>query len=811
MKKTHCLSKKIFLMKSMIIGFAVLSLSLTGFAQNSESALIIHLKNNSYIKIQTCTENIFRIRVSSKPDFNESIVERYGILKTDWKPVKTITKPEKGNRVFQTSKFQIIVNEKLGDISVKDSTGKLIVGNLHVFTDDGQAICKALEQSLHQYFGAEKHGGGIIGDANYTGKAADSIQISNKTIPTVLEVSLSPEERFYGGGATSRKNIQHRGEALRMWATYQKTEIPMPFIMSSKGWGIFNNTTVLNYFDIGRFEKDKMFIYNTNGDMDFYLMLGGSMTDVINQYTTITRKPYLLPKWAYGLAFGGNTMENQMDLMNDAVRFRDEKIPCDIFWIEPQWMAKNYDFSTSKNWNLDKFPAEAFWEANNPKKYENSVLFVSKLHGLGFKLALWLCIDHDLSIVEEDRIAEKMGKTQSGLEHWFPHLTKFIDQGVDGFKLDPGRTLDEHPERKYYNGLNDSEMHNLNQVLLPKHMYETFKGHKGIRSFHHYCGGYAGAQHWGASTSGDNGGGKNALFDQLNLGLSGFVNTSADVLENIDNINAGIHLGFFLPWVQVNSWYALHHPWYMKPIEKEAFRYYAQLRYSLAPYIYSAAIQGSQTGMPVLRALPLVFPNDRKVDNMIYQFMFGESLLVGVFNDSIYLPKGNWINYWSGQKVKGGNLVHCNIPENRGGPLFIKGGAIIPYQKTMQYISEHPVDTMILKVYPDQKSFYTLLEDDGKTFDYEKGSIAKTLFECNETDNITEFIIHPSEGHYIGMPNLRTYQIEIASSKKPIQIKVNGYKTDDWMYDVSGTVILLVNKNNKEIRVELFNEDKSLN
>jgi alpha-glucosidase (family GH31 glycosyl hydrolase) len=535
-----------------------------------------------------------------------------------------------------------------------------------------------------------------------------------------------------------------------------------------------------------------MFVSNTAGDIDFYLMLGNSMEDVITEYITITGKPYLLPKWAYGLAFGGNTMEDQFDIMNNAVRFRDEKIPCDIFWLEPQWMAKKYDYTTSKNWNLDKFPAEPFWDVNRFPKTESRTLFISKLHKLGFKLALWLCIDQDLSIEEEDLWAKKAGMPPSGLEHWFPHLTKFMDQGVDGFKLDPGRTLDEHIDRKYYNGYTDREMHNLNQVLLPKQMATTFREHKGIRSFHHYCGGYAGTQHWGASTSGDNGGGKNALFDQLNLGLSGFVNTSADVMENVDDNKAGMHLGFFLPWVQINSWYSLHHPWYLKPDEKETFRYYAQLRNSLTPYIYSAALQGSQTGMPILRAMPLVFPDDRKVDNMIYQFMFGENLLVGVFSDSIYLPKGNWKNYWTGEKLTGGKTIHSKVPNNRGGLLFIKAGAIIPYQKPMQYIGEHPVDTLIVRVYPEKLSNYTLWEDDGKTFGYENGEIAKTIFECNETNNEIELIISPDQGTYSGMAGYRTYQLEIDSSKKPTQILVNGNRLENWKYESSGKIILWV-------------------
>ena len=555
--------KQIEINKFIIILFiSWLFIYQTGFAQQPKSTVVIPLKNNNNISIQACSDQIFRFRISGNADFPQTLMERYGILKTDWGNVKISSKKEKGNRIIQTPGFQFIVNEETGAILVKDSKGKTIISNVRVYQGERQPICKDLGQSLQQYFGKGKQVDGIIGDANYANVASNSVKAKIPYESSVLEISLAIDERFYGGGSTSRKNIQHRGSALRMWATYQKTEIPMPFLMSSNGWGIFNNTTLLNYFDIGRFQKDKLLLYNTGGDMDFYLMLGSSMDEVINLYTTITGKPYLLPKWTYGLAFGGNTMEDQFDIMNDAVRFRDEKIPCDIFWLEPQWMAKNYDFSTSKNWNFDKFPAEPFWDVKRFPKTESKTLFISKLHGLGFKLALWLCIDQDLSIEEEDHLAEKTGKPQSGQEHWFPHLTKFIDQGVDGFKLDPGRTLDEHPDRKYYNAYTDKEMHNLNQVLLPKQMYETFRNHKGIRSFHHYCGGYAGTQHWGASTSGDNGGGKNALFDQLNLGLSGFVNTSADVME-VDDNKAGIHLGFFLPWVQVNSWYSLHHPWYL--------------------------------------------------------------------------------------------------------------------------------------------------------------------------------------------------------------------------------------------------------
>ena len=112
----------------------------------------------------------------------------------------------------------------------------------------------------------------------------------------------------------------------------------------------------------------------------------------------------------------------------------------------------------------------------------------------------------------------------------------------------------------------------------------------------------------------------------------------------------------------------------------------------------------------------------------------------------------------------------------------------------MQYIGEHPVDTLIVKVYPENKSSYTLLEDDGVSFDFEKGNIAKTRFECNESDKKTEFIIYPVEGLYSGMCKTRAYILEIDSHYKPTQVKLNNKKTENWEYTSYGKVKLTLEK-----------------
>lgn len=177
---------------------------------------------------------------------------------------------------------------------------------------------------------------------------------------------------------------------------------------------------------------------------------------------------------------------------------------------------------------------------------------------------------------------------------------------------------------------------------------------------------------------------------------------------------------------------------------------------------------------------------------MINEYMFGENLLVGVFSDSIYLPKGNWTNYWTGEKYIGEKTIHCKIPDTRGGLLFIRGGAIITYQKTMQYIGEYPMDTLIIKVNPDKQSSYTLFEDDGKSFDFEKGIIATTKFICNESSKQIVFDIGATEGNYNKMPVSRVYRLEIVSDIKPKKVLINGKPIDNWDYAIDGKIILQI-------------------
>lgn len=781
-------------MKKILLAVACCAMTLLAQANPTHK---VKINDGLTVSVEACSESIFRIKVSPRKDFTESLMERYELIKTDWSEVKTDISDKGVVWTLKTPEYSLAINKKTGVMTVKDSKGGKVIREVR-FLPEKEGLCGEMRSFINEKYADLKvadNGGGIIGDDNGKFGEVDKHEIPAADAVSILSISMEDGERFYGGGSTSRDHIQHRGEFLRMWTTYQQTEIPMPFMMSSRGWGLYNNSTRKSFFDIGNQQKSKFNIINTFDEADFYLMMGKDMPAILNEYTLVTGRTYVLPKWAYGLCFGPNMREEQFDILNDAVRFRQFDVPCDVFWLEPQWMEKRYDFSTKKKWNYDRFSPEPYWLQDQYPKTMHNRLFIGKLRSMGFHLGLWLCEEYDLSIQEEDIIAERTGGKLSGQEHWMDHLTVFMDQGVEGFKLDPARTIDNHTNWEYYNGRTDKEMHNLNQVLLPKQMRELGRKYNGKRTWHHYCGGWSGTQHWTASTSGDNGGDKTALYDQLNLGMSGFLNTSCDVMSVPRELEMqGLHFGLFLPWVQINSWFSMMHPFYYAKEEQDIYRFYVKLRYSLAPYIYSMALESAQNGMPIVRSMPLCFPDDRNCDDMTYQYMFGDNFCVGIFTNEIYLPKGTWTDAWSGEKiVSKGETYTREYPSDRAGLLFIREGAIIPTQPDVEYLGARPFDRVILKVYPHGDSAYTMLDDDGESYEYENGGVASTLFESHERDGGVEVVVNPVQGSFKGMPSEREYSFRIQRDSRPASVSLNGAAVQDWTYE-DGMVCLSAGK-----------------
>ncbi len=727
---------------------------------------IVKLDCGDYLQITAVFPGIFRFRLSETELFAPSTVEKFGILNSEFEPVAVSSQDIGGETVFSVGDCNISLNRSTAEIKIFNHN-KLITE----FTP-----CRA-----------------------------------SKNCGNGLDISIETEEKFYGLGYRHASHLQLRGESYRNHVAYGQSYGPIPFLMSSKGWAVYYNTTFDSYFDIGNTDKDKIHIWSENGDFDVFIMLADGYKELIGLFTKITGRPALMPLWGYGFMFICNEKENQFDILNDADKFMTNKIPCDMLGLEPGWMSKYYDESLEKDWDSEKFYMPWWGEDRSIFK---DVTFIGALKRYGFKLSLWMCCDYDIYAEEmrREKRREDAGETYRkpyGFEKldfdtkahsprymdqyhqkdisWFEHLKKFIDSGVEAFKQDPAYVVNDHPDRLYANGMTDAEAHNIYSTVLAKQIHESYKEYTGMRSMYFLGTAYTGIQRWEPTWTCDSGGRDDVLIGILQYGLCGHMNVTCDMdVHSAD----GIHFGFLLPWSLANSWASIEHPWWLGKDLYNIFVYYARLHYSLIPYIYSYAFEGHFSGMPIVRAMNLMYEKDENCDDLIHQYMLGDSLLVGAFTDRIYLPEGEWFDFWSGESYNGKQTVEYVCPKDRGGALFVKAGAIIPRWRDDVLSSESQNNRdLIIEYYEGASGSFTLYEDDGISYGYEQNNFNKTEIEITSTGNdIISINLIQSNSDYCGFDGERTLQFVIKGDGAEKTVIFNGTRLDRVLEDKSAEV-----------------------
>ncbi len=734
-----------------------------------KQSVIFELQDRTLLRIDVLANNLFRVRRGKTDQWTESGMNRYGILKSDFAPVAfTHT-----NNTIKTSGFTLNVDGKSGDLRLKSAVSSADV-----------SILPALE------------GKGFT-----------------------IRFGLTKDERIYGLGDSSRDNIMRRSGVYEMWVRNNLCNIPVPMALSCNGWGMLLNSTWRNVFDVGKGDPNAMICKAPEGNIDFYVFTGRDYRELLDTYTQLAGRPALLPVWGYGFTFVCNQNIDQFNLVNDAMRFREMKLPCDVIGLEPGWMQKFYDLSTKKAWNKERFYFP-YWAP----KGEHT--FTAALKRKGFKLSLWLCCDYDLSRYEEQLVAGKVrasggkpvlpkgitetwtddrignpdaataNKTKSedtypeGSQPWFEHLKKFVDQGAACFKLDGCNQFGEHPNRKWENGMKDEEMHNLYPDIYDKQMSRGFEDYTKRRSMVYSAGGYAGVQQYVATWAGDTGGGAKPLVSLLNLAYSGHSNQSCDM--SISNIES-LHFGFLQTWSQQNNWDYWYQPWLLQDEKISPFREYANLRYRLMPYLYTMASDAARTGWPVMRALTMVYPEVPEYDKCQGEYLLGDSLLVSAFVETAKIPTGLWYDWWTGETIQGPCDYKVKVTDDHGGALLVKAGAIIPTWPIKQYVERGWNERVEFQVYPSAAGTFTLYEDDGTSLEYKSGKFALTKIECKPLPNgNTSLVIGARSGSYNGMPKSRDFSIVFHVAKKPLKVLVDNTEVQSEWNETSHTVTVVI-------------------
>ncbi len=729
--------------------------------------VVLKLDDGASARVDVLGPRLFRIRHSKSGRWTESGLNRYGIFTSAFPDVAFERSEGDGALTIATKEARLAIARKDGALVLADANGRLLTRQ---------------EAPAYQT------------DGGYD-----------------IRFTLTKDERLYGLGDASRENIMRRGGAYELWVRNVKAYAPIPVVLSSGGWGFLMNTTWRNTIDIGKVDPDRIVCAAPRSDLDYYLFCGPDYRGLLDTYTSFGGRPALLPIWGYAFTYVCNENIDAFNMINEALAFRRERMPCDVIGLEPGWMSKNYDGSTAKDWHPQRFPIPK-WSPKGPHT------FLGALKRKGFKLSLWLCCDHDLGVFEEQRLAGQAPAATTGAksaptegdpddfekdehlnkpavaqkkgeakragpevpEPWFEHLKRFVDQGVSAFKLDGAYQVIEHPKRAWGNGMTDEEMHNLYPVIYAKQMARGFEEHTGRRSMVYSAGGYAGVQQFVATWASDTGGGPKPLASMLNHGFSGHSNHSCDM--DVFSIE-GIHFGFLQTWAQQNNWAYWRQPWLLEDEQIAAFRTYGQLRYKLLPYLYSTAAEAALTGYPVMRAMPMVCPEDPAWDTALGQYMLGDFLLVSAFSKEVRLPKGPWIDYWSGKRIDGPATVPVQITAERGGALWVKGGAIIPTWPPCDHVEKGWSTEVGLTVYPSATSEFTLYEDDGESLAYRQGKFSKTRLVCEADGKTVRLTIGGRGGAFAGMPETRDFTATIHLPARPRCVTLDGANVTEWQWD----------------------------
>lgn len=586
---------------------------------------------------------------------------------------------------------------------------------------------------------------------------------------------LFNDEKFIGLGEKTG-NLNRRGNDYTNWNTdnphYEDWSDPLystiPFyigIQNNLPYGIFVDNSTKSNFNFGAGNNRFAYFSVDDHQTEYYFIFHHNVQDIIKSYTELTGRMSMPPIWGLGFQQSRWSYTPDKEVMEVVQTFHDKKIPLDVLYLDIGYMDAYKVFT----WNPVAF--------SHPKE------LISKLKNWGIHTAVivdpGVKVEKGYSVYEEGLkynyfIKYPDGSNYTG-EVWpgwcnFPDFTNpkvrtwwgtqfkgLVDDGVTGFWNDMNEIAvwgKEVPPviQMDWEGKGVSYLKGKN-VFGMQMARSTFQGVKNLlnnkRPLVLTRSGYAGLQRYTAIWTGDN----QATDDHMLLGirlvnsfgLSGVAYAGYDAGGFGGNATPDLYarwvsIAAFSPFFRVHS--AINtcrsEPWsYGEAAETVATRF-IRLRYNLLPYIYSSFYTAHETGLPVQRSLSIEYTADSNIYNPEFdnQYLFGASLLIIPARSTqmalnAYFPEGEWYSFYTDEKITGSEQKLVPSPLNEL-PVYVKAGAIIPIQKQVENTSENSGDTLEIHIYNGNvNNEFTYYEDDGTTYNYEKGDFYKRKISFN--------------------------------------------------------------------------------
>ena len=527
--------------------------------------------------------------------------------------------------------------------------------------------------------------------------------------------------------------------------------VPIPWVMSPEGWGVFVGQPMGTVDLTGEMGVVRSPVATSTRNV--YVVLGETPAELMHGYAELTGFPHLPPLWALGYMQSHRTLASRDEVLAVAKTFREKKLPCDtLIYLGTGFCSSGWNTGHgSFTFNADVFPDPAE--------------MLQQLHEEHFKVVLHVVPPYDFhgKMTDTASAAHAPGDAAS---YWAEHLP-IEGIGVDGWWPDEGDLLSEEAR------------------LARNEMY--WEGQRRARPerrpFALHRNGYAGLQQYGWLWSGDVDSRWKTLAAQvtigINMGLCGIPYWGTDTGGFIPTSELTPEL--YVRWFQFSAFcplfrshgraWKLRLPWGWNlcsagPLEgAEALsnwpapndlhnaevepicRKYLELRSQLLPYLYSSVEQTHRTGLPLMRALWIPFAQDPKTLSIEDQYMFGDCLLVapvleaGATQRTAYLPAGAWWDFWNNEPKVGGETATRTVDLGTL-PLYVRAGAILPVGPVRQYAMEPNQEPLTLRIYPGADGHFSLYEDDGSSFRYERGAF--TRLNCTWDDAARKLTLAPT-------------------------------------------------------------------
>jgi len=725
------------------------------------------------MKVKICKDNIVEVKYTILPSFPEKTSL---VINNEWKTTPAFTVSETTDEIIiTTAKLKVKVNRSNNSISYTDLKN-----------------------------------GVILSEDQDNGKTMDEATVAGiKTFNCGTQFNSPADEALFGLGCHPEDtlSINYKGRDQEMAIKYMTGAIPV--LLSNKGYGlIWDNYAASNFYGAEAGNTKYKYVSESGTMVDYYFIYGPDFDQIIASYRNATGAAPMFPKWAFGLFQSQDRYKSQAEVLSVKDGYRNNKIPVDC--IVQDWFY----------WEPNVIGSHVMW----PERYPDPKKMVDELHkaNIHAMISIWPVFAKGTQTYNEMAKAGNLTDitwdnvmTHTFDNYYDAHSPKARDMywrqakdslvgrygwdawWVDQCEPDNGKLLDLRKQSTFALG-RGIDFFNTYSLMHSEGLYKNWRNDiAGKRAFFLIRQSFAGAQRNAATLwSSDITCTWNAFKSQVPQGInscaSGIPYWTSDIGGyhfnwTAPDWSAPLHKELFTRWFQFGTFspiFRIHgkgeralfsNNWDAKT--KAILLNYDNLRYRLLPYIYSLSWKVTNEGYTIMRSLAFDFRNDKNVNSIPDQYMFGPAFLVNPVTErmysletnvpaektrKVYLPESTlWYDFWTGKTLKGGQTIVAQAPIETI-PLYIKAGSIVPMGSFLQYATEKSADVIELRIYPGANGKFVLYEDENDTYNYEKNHFATIEFLWN--DKTKTLTVGDRKGTFKGMLNERKFNIVLVKA-----------------------------------------------